>query len=201
MTSNRISSGHSFSPAPRRLPPPRRSITAERHHRGNLPVLRKKTSSFKPLILHLYLPWICWQPFMLSPICWSGLRQRISSLIERTIPFPLCSQGGAEAWTTTQPGKGKAAWDRQGFPEFCWRKSLVIFFRPDPGDTFFEPRDIKSTDGSSLAHKYVATEEYSNCHIFGPPALQKIKSPLLLRIAALYLRWDIDLNFLSFTLK
>lgn len=93
------------------------------------------------------------------------------------------------------------AWDDNVFPKFCKIKLLVIFFRTDPEDVFLEPCDIKSTNWSSLAHKYVAMKECSNCHIFGPLAFKKIKSLLLLRIAALYLRWDIDLNFLSFTLK
>lgn len=47
----------------------------------------------------------------------------------------------------------------------------------------------------------MAVEEHRNCHIFGALAFKKIKSWLLLQIAVLYLRGDIDLNFLSFTLK
>lgn len=84
---------------------------------------------------------------------------------------------------------------------FLKKKLYITLFRADPGDIFLEPCDLKSTNWSSLEHKYVAMKEYSNCHIFSPLAFQKIKSPLLLQIAALYLRWDIDLNFLSFTLK
>ena len=66
------------------------------------------------------------------------------------------------------------------FPKFCKTELLAIFFRTGPEGVFLEPCNIEPTNWSSLAHKYVATKEYSNCHIFGPLAFKKIKSLLLL---------------------
>lgn len=69
ITSKRITNGHLLCPATcRLLLPPRWSTMAEPHSVRNLPVLHKKTSSLKPLIIHLYLFWIWWQPFTCIPI-------------------------------------------------------------------------------------------------------------------------------------
>lgn len=126
----------------------------------------------------------------------------ISSLIESIIPFTLCSLGANQRLTHHSVWKRQKYLGQTRSSSFFFLKKLYItLFRADPGDILLEPCDLKSTNWSSLENKYVAMKEYSNCHIFSPLAFQKIKSPLLLQIAALYLRWDIDLNFLSFTLK
>lgn len=69
ITSKRITDGRFFCPATcRLLPPTRWSTMAEQHSVRNLPVLHMKTSSLKPLIIHLYLLWIWWRRFTCVPI-------------------------------------------------------------------------------------------------------------------------------------